>query len=217
MNDDGKKVQKPKRKYLKEEYTELADIIITCAEALKNTIIAIKTPNEIESKAKVLHDAETQGDIIQDRLLKSFALEKHPPILQLDRIELLNRMDKVANKCEHAATQIELAGEFFPLDLLPDLNEIMDEVLRTVNAVANGSKLLFDSFEEGVESVKDVEDIRDKTRIMVYKLQVKALKNPETTHQRLFAVDKISTRIQQVAERSKQTADLIIMMKLKFL
>ncbi len=138
-------------------------------------------------------------------------------MLQLDRINLLNRLDRIANKTEHAGRQVELAGKFYPKKYIPHLMEIGKKVLESVEAVAMGTKILFDSFSEAYEAVKEVENIRDKTRDLTFELQAQVLEDPESTYQTLFAVDKISSRVQQVAERSKQAADLIEIMKMKFI
>lgn len=214
---DDLEVNKPKRKYLQEEYSELADIIIECTKALLHTCESINNPSEISKKVKNIYSAETRGDVIEQRLLKSFSLEKHPPMLQLDRIELLNRLDRIANKTEHAGRQIELAGKFYPKKYVPALLHICEKTLETVEAVAKGTKVLFESFSEAYDSIKDVENIRDKTRDLTFELQAQVLQDPESNYQILFAVEKISSRVQQVAERSKEAADLLETMKLKYI
>ena len=214
---DHENVEKPKRKYLSKEYSELSDIIIECTKSLIKTCQMINDPQKIPESVKKIYEAETKGDVIRDRLLKSFSIEKHPPMLQLDRISLLNRLDKIANKTEHAGRQVELAGLFYPKKYIPDLMQICDQVLESVGLVADATKILFESFSEAFELVKDVEDIRDKTRDLTFELQTKVLQDQESTYQTLFAVDKISSRVQQVAERAKQAADLIEIMKMKYI
>ena len=110
MTDDS--VEKPKRKYLGKEYSNLSDIIIECTKSLIKTCEMINEPTKIPEAVKKIYEAETRGDGIRDKLLKSFSTEKHPPMLQLDRISLLNRLDKIANKTEHAGRQVELAGSY---------------------------------------------------------------------------------------------------------
>ena len=215
MTDDG--VEKPKRKYLGKEYSNLSDIIIECTKSLIKTCEMINEPTKIPETVKKIYEAETRGDIIRDKLLKSFSTEKHPPMLQLDRINLLNRLDKIANKTEHAGRQVELAGSFYPKKYVPELLRICNFVLESVESVSKGTKVLFESFTEASEQIKDVEDIRDKTRDLTFELQAKVLRDQESTYQTLFAVDKISSRVQQVAERAKQAADLIEIMKMKYI
>lgn len=210
-------VEKPKRKYLGTEYSKLSDIIIECTKSLIKTCEMINEPSKIQEAVNKIYEAETKGDIIRDRLLKSFSTDKHPPMLQLDRISLLNRLDKIANKTEHAGRQVELAGTFYPKKYLPELLVICEKVLESVEAVAKGTKILFESFTEAYESIKDVENIRDKTRDLTFELQAKVLQDNESNYQTLFAVDKISSRVQQVAERAKQAADLIEIMRLKYI
>ena len=214
---DNEHVDKPKRMYLGEEYSKLSDIIVECTKSLIKTCEMINDPPKIAEVVKRIYEAETEGDVIRDRLLKSFSTEKHPPMLQLDRISLLNRLDKIANKTEHAGRQVELAGLFYPKKYVPDLMKICEKVLESVELVANATKVLFESFSEAFELVKDVENIRDNTRDLTFELQTKALQDQESTYQTLFAIDKISSRVQQVAERAKQAADLIEIMKMKYI
>lgn len=208
--------QKPKRKYVSSKFMELADIVDLCVRNLKNTVKALENPDTISEAVKSVFDAETEGDLVRDVLLESFSLEKHPPIIQLDRVDLMQRLDKIMNKCEHAARQIELAGLFFPLNELPALLEIMELVATTAKMVTNGVRVVFDSFEEAVDKIKDVEDVRDQSRDLMYALTAKVLKDPATNHQALFATDKITLRVEQVAERAKEAADLLANMKLKY-
>jgi predicted phosphate transport protein (TIGR00153 family) len=218
MNDDHnhEKIQKPKRSYLKSEFAKMGEVALQCGLLLQKTIDAMST-NKLNEEAKKLHDMETEGDLIRDRLLKSFSIDKHPPSLQLDRIELLNNIETVINKCEHAGYEIELAGKYFPETLLPDLKLIMEKVLKTINSVSNGVHVIFESFNEASDIVKDVEDIRDEIRSLVYALKRKALDNSSYNHQNLYAVDQISTQVSSVAEKTKNVATLLQKMKLKYL
>ena len=215
MNDDTK-IQKPKRKYLREEFSNICDIAVDGVENLKNTVNAIES-GKISESARILHDTETRGDIVRNRIKRSFSLDKHPPSIQLDRMKLLNKIETIINKCEHAGYKIETGGKYYPRKFMGELKIIMDEVRLTVVSVSKGVKILFDSFEGAVDEVKEVEDTRDKIRELVFKLQQKALDDPEINHKNLFALDIITTQISSVAEKSKDVTDLIGMMRLKYL
>ncbi|MHA2365716.1 MAG: DUF47 domain-containing protein [Candidatus Hodarchaeales archaeon] len=215
--NDKRSPPKPKRKYLAKEFSELADIVSECAKSLKKTCEALQTPDKLQEAIKSVYDAETKGDVVRDRLLRSFATERHPPIIQMDRIELMHRLDKITNKTEHAARQIELAGGLFPPQEIEGLIEIAEIVYKTTKCVTKAVQAVFHSFEEAMEKVEDVEDLRDLSRDKTFALQAKVLKNSETDFKTLFAVEQITQRVQQVAERSKQAADLIENMKLKYL
>lgn len=215
MSDN--RVKKPKKTYLAHEFSLLADIVDECAQNLKKTCQSLETtPENISISVRAVFMAETKGDIVRDRLIQSFTSEKHPPVIQLDRVALMYSLDKIMNKCEHAARQIELAGEFYPSEEVPPLLEIVELVLQASSRVTDSIRTIFHSFDEAVEKVKDVEDLRDESRDKTFALTAKVLRNSATNYQRLFAIDKITHRVQQVAERAKQTADLINNMKLKY-
>lgn len=212
------KPPKPKSNYLHEEFSKLADIVMECTENLRTTCKNINGDSgNLHISIKSVYDAETRADYVRDELLLSFVTERHPPLLQIDRVNLMRKLDIITNKAEHAARQIELANEFFPVNELPALIEIADIVVDCVNQVCKAVKLIFDSFPEASEAVENIESLRDKTRDLSFALLARILKDPSTTFQRMYAAENIVQRVQQVAERAEEAADLIDNMKMKYL
>ena len=212
------KPQKPKRNYLRGEFSKLADIVMECVENLQTTCKNIDGDSgNLSISIKSVYDAETRADYVRDELLLSFATEHHPPLLQIDRVNLMRKLDIITNKAEHAARQIELANEFFPVKELHSLIDIADIVVKCVSQVVQAVKIIFDSFPEASEAVKDIESLRDKTRDLSFALLARMLKDPNTTFQTMYAAENIVQRVQQVAERVEDAADLIDNMKMKYL
>lgn len=210
-------VPKPKTKYLAEEFSALSDLMIKCAKKLANACKSLDNPGALPPLIQAVFDAETEADVVRDRLLASFYRERHPPPLQMDRVEMLRLIDRVCNKCEHATRQLELAGEFFPAAEYHSLEELADIVVEATERVGKAVKVVFESFEEARSLISEVENLRDKARNLVVTTQARILQSEGTTFKHLYASDNICARVQQVTERCKQVADLIETLDLKYL
>ena len=215
MNPES--IPKPAKKYLQQEFSTLSDVVHDCIHSLKDICKVINKPTELSEIAKLVYEKESLADEIRDRLSQSFSLEYHPPMLLLDQIKLMHSLNKITNKAEHAAKQIEFACEFFPSNQIKNLLELMDIVLDSTEKISKSVKIIFDSFEKAADEIKSVEDLRNEARTKLFVIQSEVLKDPNTNFQIMFAVEKITLRVTQVAERAKQTADLIKNMFIKYL
>jgi uncharacterized protein Yka (UPF0111/DUF47 family) len=215
MNPES--IPKPAKKYLEQEFGTLSDVVYDSTTSLKEICSVVNDPSKNSLIAKIIYDKENLADEIRERLNQSFSLEHHPPSILLDQVRLMVSLNKITNKIEHAARQIEFTGEYFPSEQIPALLELVDIVSASITKVCRSVKIIFDSFEKSADEVKYIEDLRGKSRTKLFEIQSEVLKKPETTFQTMFAVEKITLRVQQVSERAKQSADLIKNMALKYL
>ncbi|MBO8161012.1 MAG: TIGR00153 family protein [Thermosipho sp. (in: Bacteria)] len=186
-------------------------------DAIENTIeklidlIQHMKNNDIDKArelAEEVRKAETQADQIRRKAEMEMYSGAFLPNFRGDLLGTIESLDKIANKAESVADEIDLQDLTIPSELFEDFEKLTKKSLETYCALKDAAKEMFEDFESASKKITDTE-----------KFEHEADEIERNTIRKIFSLDiplaekiqlkKLVHRIADISDASEDVSDRI--------
>jgi predicted phosphate transport protein (TIGR00153 family) len=156
------------------------NLVSDCLENTIKMLVAIKEKkgNPTDSTF-IIHKKEKEADIIRREILKKIETGAFMPSMRSELLNLIERVDSVANKCECVGDYYSLFRPDFSdneLSQLIEIAEMSKEAFRVLHEAYND---LFDDFSLVIPLCQKIEYLEEKIDRIEWKLQTEVFKDKD--------------------------------------
>ncbi|WP_240739194.1 TIGR00153 family protein [Marinitoga lauensis] len=198
-----------KRKKIIELFDEHLDAVDNTIEKLVELIKNLDT--ELESIRKLSDDvrnAETEADRIRRQAEEEMYSGAFLPNFRGDLLGTIESMDRIANKAESVADEIELQSLRVPNEILPNLKELVEKSHVTYKAVKEAAKEMFENFEKANEMILKTENYEHETDI-IERSVIRKIFSLDIPLAEKIQLKKLVHRIADISDTSEDVSDRI--------
>jgi uncharacterized protein len=194
------------------------DQVVIIVEKLQDVVgqFAARRYDELAQAAKELDQLESAADDTKEGILDQVSLGGVFPMHRADLARLVGSMDNIANLATGAADRISMRR----LDLPDEANELLVRMaavdLECVNALRAAVVAMNNDLREAIKlagAVDKIESRADDIFAEIYKLMFEMDIDYKTFHQ----LKAIIERLESIADRCSQNAELLRHMALEYL
>jgi predicted phosphate transport protein (TIGR00153 family) len=201
-----------------EDIAKFADQVVVIIEKLQDVVerFAADRYDELEQAAAELDRLESAADDTKEALLDRLALGSMFPMSRADLARLVGSMDAIANLADGAADRISMREFTLP----PSMNE---QLVALARADLEATKTLRDAVVAmGVDLREAIRLAREVDRIEshaddIYAELYQAMYEIDTDFKTFHQIKAIIERLENVADRCCENAELLRHMALKYL
>lgn len=186
-------------------------------DSIENTIVKMieliqsMKNNEIEKVKKLseeVREAETTADKIRRKAEMEMYTGAFLPNFRGDLLGIIESLDKIANKAETVADEIDLQNLRIPSELFENFEMLAKKVLETFQALKDASKEMFEDFESASQKITDTEkfeheadEIERDTIRKIFSLNISLAEK--------IQLKKLVHRIADISDTSEDVSDRI--------
>jgi hypothetical protein len=194
----------------------IIDLFNKHLEAIDYTIQAlvdlIKNLDEdmsrIRELAEQVRNAETEADHIRRQAEAEMYSGAFLPNFRGDLLGTIEAMDRIANKAESVADEIELQSIRVPKEILEDLIELILKSQVTYRAVKEAAKEMFEDFEKANEMILKTENYEHETDI-IERNTIRKIFSLDISLPEKMQLKKLVHRIADISDTSEDVSDRI--------
>lgn len=179
--------------------------IETLAELIRNLDKDVQKVRELSEQVR---NAETEAD----RIRREAELEMYSgaflPNFRGDLLGTIEAMDRIANKAETVADEIELQSLKVPEEILDDLEELILKSQVTYKAVKEAAKEVFEDFEKANEMILKTENYEHETDI-IERNTIRKIFSLNIPLAEKIQLKKLVHRIADISDTSEDVSDRI--------
>lgn len=164
--------------------------------------------NRIRELAEEVRKAETAADKIRRKVEMEMYSGAFLPNFRGDLLGTIESLDKIANKSEAVADEIELQNLKIPSELFEDFEALVKKSLETYQALKDAAKEMFEDFESASKKITDTEkfeheadEIERNTIRKIFSLEIPLAEK--------IQLKKLVHRIADISDTSEDVSDRI--------
>lgn len=185
-------------------------------EAVDNTIEELvelirnldKDFQKVKELAEQVRNAETEADHIRRQAESEMYSGAFLPNFRGDLLGTIEAMDRIANKAETVADEIELQSLEVPKEILEDLEELILKSQVTYKAVKEAAKEMFEDFEKANEMILKTENYEHETDIIERSI-IRKIFSLSISLAEKIQLKKLVHRIADISDTSEDVSDRI--------
>ncbi|SHH51540.1 TIGR00153 family protein [Thermosipho atlanticus] len=168
--------------------------------------------NNNNDKVKELAEEVRKSETIADKIRRKAELEMYSgaflPNFRGDLLGTIESLDKIANKAESVADEIDLQNLKIPAELFKDFENLVQKSLETYLALKDAAREMFEDFESASLKITDTEKFEHETD-----------KIERNTIRKIFSMDlplaekiqlkKLVHRIADISDTAEDVSDRI--------
>lgn len=163
---------------------------------------------KVKELAEIVRKAETKADEVRRKAEMEMYTGAFLPNFRGDLLGIIESLDKIANKAEAVADEIELQNLRIPAELFENFESLAKKSLETFQALKDAAKEMFEDFESASQKITDTE-----------KFEHEADEIERETIRKIFSLDislaekiqlkKLVHRIADISDTSEDVSDRI--------
>ncbi|MDK2886421.1 MAG: uncharacterized protein PWP54_979 [Thermosipho sp. (in: thermotogales)] len=163
---------------------------------------------KVKELAEIVRKAETKADEVRRKAEMEMYTGAFLPNFRGDLLGIIESLDKIANKAEAVADEIELQNLRIPAELFENFESLAKKSLETFQALKDAAKEMFEDFESASQKITDTE-----------KFEYEADEIERETIRKIFSLDislaekiqlkKLVHRIADISDTSEDVSDRI--------
>ncbi|SHE97372.1 hypothetical protein SAMN02745164_01525 [Marinitoga hydrogenitolerans DSM 16785] len=198
-----------KEKKIIELFNEHLEAVDNTIEKLEDLIINLdKGTEKIKELADEVRNAETEADKIRRQAELEMYSGAFLPNFRGDLLGTVESMDRIANKAESVADEIELQNLKVPDEILSDLEELIKKSQVTYKAVKEAAKEMFEDFEKANEMILKTENYEHETDIIERDI-IRKIFSLNISLAEKIQLKKLVHRIADISDTSEDVSDRI--------
>ncbi|KLO24086.1 MULTISPECIES: TIGR00153 family protein [unclassified Marinitoga] len=198
-----------KEKKIIELFDQHLDAVDRTIEVLVELIKNLDTkPERIRELSDKVRNAETEADHIRRQVESEMYSGAFLPNFRGDLLGTVESMDRIANKAEGVADEIELQNLSVPDEILPDLVELIKKSQVTYKAVKEAAKEMFENFEKANEMILKTENYEHETDI-IERNTIRKIFSLDISLAKKIQLKKLVHRIADISDTSEDVSDRI--------
>ncbi|KLO22830.1 hypothetical protein X275_04845 [Marinitoga sp. 1197] len=198
-----------KEKKIIELFDQHLEAVDNTIEKLEDLIINLdKGTEKIKELADEVRNAETEADKIRRQAELEMYSGAFLPNFRGDLLGTVESMDRIANKAESVADEIELQNLSVPDEILPDLVELIKKSQVTYKAVKEAAKEMFENFEKANEMILKTENYEHETDIIERDI-IRKIFSLNISLAKKIQLKKLVHRIADISDTSEDVSDRI--------
>ncbi|GAB6189932.1 TIGR00153 family protein [Marinitoga arctica] len=163
---------------------------------------------EIKKLSDEVRNAETVADQIRRQAEEEMYSGAFLPNFRGDLLGTIESIDRIANKAESVADEIELQSLIVPKDIFLDLQELVEKSWFTYKAVKEAAKEMFEDFEKANEMILKTENYEHETDI-IERNTIRKIFSLEISLAEKIQLKKLVHRIADISDTSEDVSDRI--------
>jgi len=186
-------------------------------DSIENTIVKMieliqSMKNNEYEKVKELSEVVRQAETTADKIRRKAEMEMYTgaflPNFRGDLLGIIESLDKIANKTETVADEIELQNLKIPSELFENFEMLAKKSLETFQALKDAAEEMFEDFDSASQKITDTE-----------KFEHEADEIERDTIRKIFSLDiplaekiqlkKLVHRIADISDTSEDVSDRI--------
>lgn len=206
-----------KNKEVKENFIKIANLIKEAGELY--SICFFKSEETMEENIRKIIELETQGDEIQTILDNHYKNEKNIPFLAIDRVKLLQTLDKTLDDASLAARTLSAFYSELPEEFEKSVSKLAENVKIITQKLAIAVETIYDDFKAAHELTKEIEDLRDASLEESFRIENKFFISADVTNgwKGFTSVSTITKKTMAVIKSVRNAAEIITIMSIKYL
>ncbi|WGS64498.1 TIGR00153 family protein [Marinitoga aeolica] len=198
-----------KEKNIIELFNKHLDAVDNTIEELVELIRNLdKDFQKVKELAEQVRNAETEADHIRRQAESEMYSGAFLPNFRGDLLGTIEAMDRIANKAETVADEIELQSMEVPEEILEDLEELILKSQVTYKAVKEAAKEMFEDFEKANEMILKTENYEHETDI-IERSTIRKIFSLDISLAEKIQLKKLVHRIADISDTSEDVSDRI--------
>lgn len=138
-------------------------------DAVENTIVKLQELifEEKKEKYKELAEEVRKAETTADQIRRKAELEMYSgaflPNFRGDLLGTIEALDRIANKAESVADEIDLQDLTIPKEIHENLKALISKSLETYKALKEAAKEMFEDFEKASQMIVEIERFEHET------------------------------------------------------
>ena len=206
-----------KNKEVKENFINIANLIKEAGELY--SICFIKSEEIIEENIKTIIELERQGDVIQSVLDNHYKNEKNIPFLAIDRVKLLQTLDKTLDDASLAARTLSAFYSELPKEFKNSVIKLAENVKMMTAKLALAVETIYDDFKAANDLTKEIEELRDESLEESFRIENEFFLSADVNSgwKGFISVSTITKKTMTVIKSVRNAAEIITIMSIKYL
>ena len=201
-----------------EHLAEFADQVVVMVEKMRDVVerFASDRYDELAESAQELDLLESLADDSKEALLDRLALGTFFPMNRADLARLVASMDAIANLAAGAADRISMRRFSLPPEMNQELVRLADTDLEAVQALRDAVVAMGKDLREAIKLADHVDKIESRADDVFAELY-RQMFDLDTDFKTFHQLKAIIERLENVADRCSQNAELLRHMALEYL
>ncbi|QTA37775.1 TIGR00153 family protein [Thermosipho ferrireducens] len=178
--------------------------LLELIQSMKNA-----SSDKIKELAERVREAETAADKVRRKAEMEMYSGAFLPNFRGDLLGTIESLDRIANKAEAVADEIDLQNLKIPAELFEDFENLVKKSFETYMALKDAAKEMFEDFESANEKIIDTEKFEHETDQIERKTIRKIFSMENLPLAEKIQLKKLVHRIADISDTSEDVSDRI--------
>jgi len=209
---------KEREEQILERVARFADQVVVIVEKLRDVVekFAADRYDELAEAAQELDRLESEADDAKEALLDELATGGVFPIHRADLARLVGSMDNIANLAAGAADRISMRRFSLPQELNQRLVNMAETDLEAVRVLRDSILAMGKDLREAIALARKVDKIESRADD-IFAAMYRQMFDMDTDYKTFHQLKAIIERLESIADRCCQNAELLRHMALEYL